>query len=110
MKINTKTLEGVTVVELAGDVDSNTAPTVQEKVLSLAQSESKILLELSDVTYMSSAGLRMLLLLYRRASAQEGQLVLVGLSEEIQDTMFATGFLDFFTTCNTLESGLEALK
>ncbi len=110
MKINTKTLEGVTVVELAGDVDSNTAPTVQEKVLSLAQSESKILLELSDVTYMSSAGLRMLLLLYRRVSAQEGQLVLVGLSEEIQDTMFATGFLDFFTTCNTLESGLEALK
>ncbi len=98
------------MVELAGDVDSNTAPTVQEKVLSLAQSESKILLDLSDVTYMSSAGLRMLLLLYRRASAQEGQLVLVGLSEEIQDTMFATGFLDFFTTCNTLESGLEALK
>ena len=110
MKINTKTLEGVTVVELAGDVDSNTAPTVQEKVLSLAQSESKILLDLSDVAYMSSAGLRMLLLLYRRVSAQEGQLVLVGLSEEIQDTMFATGFLDFFTTCNTLESGLEALK
>ena len=97
------------MVELAGDVDTNTAPTVQEKVLSLAQSESKILLDLSDVTYMSSAGLRMLLLLYRRASAQ-GQLVLVGLSEEIQDTMFATGFLDFFTTCETLESGLETLK
>ncbi len=98
------------MVELAGDVDANTAPKVQEKVLPLAQPDSKILLDLSHVPYMSSAGLRMLLSLYRRASAQEGQLVLVGLSEDIQDTMSVTGFLDFFTTCETLESGLEALK
>ncbi len=98
------------MVELAGDVDANTAPKVQEKVLPLAQPDSKILLDLSHVPYMSSAGLRMLLSLDRRASAQEGQLVLVVLSEDIQDTMSVTGFLDFFTTCETLESGLEALK
>lgn len=110
MEINIKTVEQVTVVDLAGDVDANTAPTVQEKVLPLAQPGSKILLNMIEVPYMSSAGLRMLLSLYRQAAAKDGQLVLVGLSEEIQDTMSITGFLDFFTTRETLESGLEALK
>ncbi|MDZ8104953.1 MAG: anti-sigma factor antagonist [Nostoc sp. DedQUE12a] len=110
MEINTLTVEEVTLVELAGEVDTKTAPMVQEKILPLAQPGSKILLDLTKVPYMSSTGLRMLLLLYRQTYAQDGKLVLLGLSEEIQDVMSVTGFLDFFTTCNTLESGLEALK
>jgi anti-sigma B factor antagonist len=52
----------------------------------------------------------MLLSLYRQTTAKEGKLVLVGLTEDIQDTMSVTGFLDFFTTRETLESGLEALN
>jgi anti-sigma B factor antagonist len=109
MDINIKTLEQVTVVELAGDIDATTASTVQEKVLPLAQAESKILLDMTKVPYMSSAGLRMLLSLYRQVSAQDGKIVLVGLSEEIEDTMSVTGFLDFFTTCESLDLGLAAL-
>jgi anti-anti-sigma regulatory factor len=36
--------------------------------------------------------------------------VLVGLSEEILDTMSATGFLSFFIVQDTVEAGLAALK
>jgi anti-sigma B factor antagonist len=110
MDINIRTVEQVTVADLAGDVDASTAPAVQEKVLPLAVPGSKILLDMTKVPYMSSAGLRMLLSLYRQTTAKDGKLVLVGLSEEIQDTMTITGFIDFFTTCKDLESGLEALK
>ena len=48
------------------------------------------------MAYMSSAGLRMLLVIYRTIVGQGGKVVLVGLSEELQDTMALTGFLDFF--------------
>jgi len=65
---------------------------------------------MTRVAYLSSAGLRALLSIYRKASSQEAQLVLVGLVEEIKDTMSVTGFLDFFTTRENLASGLEALK
>jgi len=58
---------------------------------------------------MSSAGLRMLLKLYRSVTGDSGQLVLAGISEEIQDTMEVTGFLQFFTTCSSLEEGLKKL-
>jgi len=110
MEINVKDQEDIKVVELIGDVDATTAPDVQKQVLSLAQPNSKILLNMSAVPYMSSAGLRMLLSLYRQTTAKDGKLVLVGLSEDLRDTMSVTGFLDFFTTCDTEEGGVIALQ
>jgi anti-sigma B factor antagonist len=109
MEINVKSMGQVTVVEIAGDVDSNTAPQAQERVLPLVQSGSKILLDMNGVEYMSSAGLRMLLSMYRQMSRQNGSMVLVGLSEEIKDTMSVTGFLNFFTTRDSVDEGLQAL-
>jgi anti-sigma B factor antagonist len=109
MEINVKSIGQVTVVEISGDIDSNTAPQAQERVLPLVQPGSKILLDLSGVEYMSSAGLRMLLSMYRQIARGEGGIVLVGLGEEIKDTMSVTGFLNFFTTRNTVDEGLQAL-
>ena len=110
MDINIKTVEEVKVVELIGDVDANTAPTVQQQVLPLAEPGSKIIMDMTQVPYMSSAGLRMLLSMYRQTEAKKGKLVLVGLSEELKDTMSVTGFLDFFTTCETFEQGLQTVN
>lgn len=103
-------VDQVTIVELIGDIDGSTAPKVQEHVLPLAELGGRILMDLTQVPYMSSAGLRMLLSVYRQISSKKGQVILVGISEEIRDTMSITGFLDFFTTRDTLDSGLEALK
>ncbi len=108
--LSVNTLQQVSVIEIAGDMDGNTAPLVQAQVLPLAQQQAKLLLDMTKVPYMSSAGLRMLLSLYRQVVSKNGEIVLVGLAEEIKDTMSITGFLDFFTTRDTLESGLEALK
>jgi anti-sigma B factor antagonist len=49
----------------------------------------------------------MLLVLYRTITSQSGKVVLVGLSEDIRDTMLMTGFLDFFTYFDTLDDGLK---
>jgi anti-sigma B factor antagonist len=110
MDIEIKTVGDIQVIALAGDVDANTAPKVQKQVLPLAVPRSKILLNLTEVPYMSSAGLRLLLALYRQTTAKEGQLVLVGLAQEIRQTMAVTGFLSFFTTCESLEVGLKTFK
>ena len=110
MEIKIQTIEDIQVAVLAGEVNSTTAPEVSEEILPLAQPGSKILLDMSGVSYMSSAGLRILLSLYRQTEAKSGKLVLVGLSEDLRDTMTVTGFLDFFTTSDTLEAGLALLK
>ena len=110
MEINVKPVEQVTVIEISGEIDSNTAPQAQERVLPLVQPGAKILLDMSGVEYMSSAGLRMLLSMYRQITRQNGGLVLVGLAEEIKDTMSITGFLNFFTPRDTVDEALEVLS
>jgi anti-sigma B factor antagonist len=52
----------------------------------------------------------MLLSLYRQISGNQGKIVLVGLSEELTDTMSMTGFLGFFTVQDTLESSLQLFE
>ena len=110
MDIHVKMVEQVTVIALAGDIDGKTAPEVQERILAEVLPAAKILLDMSQVAYMSSAGLRVLLATHRQVTSHKVVLGLVGLSEEIEDTMSATGFLNFFTTYQTLEAGLAALS
>jgi anti-sigma B factor antagonist len=109
MKIETTTREEITVVALTGELDGRTAPVVQKELMPLTEPGCKILLDLSGVTYMSSAGLRTLLLLYRQIDAEDGRVVLVGLREMIRDTMAVTGFLDFFDDYAALDQGVVAL-
>ncbi len=109
MKVKTLTLFEVTVAELSGDIDGKTAPTAQAEILPLVKPACKLILDMSDVSYMSSAGLRMLLSV-RRQVPTDGRLVLVGLSEQLQDTMSITGFLDFFTISPTIDEALETFK
>ncbi|WRH67807.1 MAG: anti-sigma factor antagonist [Planktothrix sp. GU0601_MAG3] len=110
MNITVQNLDHVFVAKLEGEIDAKTAPTITEQVLPLMKPGSKILMDLTLVSYMSSAGLRSLLSIYRQSTAKDSQLVLVGLSEELKDTMSMTGFLDFFKTADTVDAGVEALK
>jgi anti-sigma B factor antagonist len=59
---------------------------------------------------MSSAGLRVMLVLYRTISGNNGKVILSGLNESIQDAMSATGFLKFFTTVDSRDAALEMLR
>jgi len=99
----------VAVAVVSGEIDSKTAGAAQAELLPLIEKSAKAVLDLKQVTFMSSAGLRMLLLLYRQATAHEGKVALVGLSDEIKDTMSMTGFLNFFRVAETLEAAKLAL-
>lgn len=110
IQIDVEKKADVTVVNLVGDIDTKTASAVSEKILPLAETEGKIILDLTGVPYMSSAGLRVLLSVYRQVKAKDRKLILVGVSEDIQDTMSVTGFLDFFKLASTIEAGIQALQ
>ena len=99
----------VTVVQMVGEIDSSNVPAVQEKILTLAAPAAHVALDMTQVGYMSSAGLRMLLTIYRSIAGQGGKVVLVGLSTDLIDTMSMTGFLDFFSYFENLDEGLAAL-
>jgi len=110
MEIAVRMTELATVVDIAFDIDAKTAPGLQEQILPLIAAGRPLILDMSRVAYMSSAGLRVLLTTYRQATSSNALLVLSGLSEDLRDIMSATGFLEFFVITDTLELAFERLK
>lgn len=110
MELTKEVREDVTVISVKGDIDGATAPQLQNFVLAEVQPNCKIFLDTSQVEYMSSAGLRVLLVLYRKINESQGSIVLLGVSTDIHDAMSATGFLRHFILVNTFEEGVKALK
>lgn len=77
-------------------LDSNTSAGEQAAIVALIQQECSVVLDLSNCTYVSSAGLRVMLYAYKLAKAKKGDVCLVGVSKDIKDVMHMTGFDRFF--------------
>jgi len=107
MKLETSEENDILTVRLEGSLDGKTAPEAREQLQRFLAANSKLILDFSNVDYLSSAGLRLLLLLYRELMARKGKLVLLGVSEDIRTVMSHTGFLSFFTL---VESAVEAVQ
>jgi len=99
----------VTVITFDGSLDSGTARAVQTDLDRLVPVDGRVLVDLGKMSYMSSAGLRVLLLAYRRTKATGTSIALARLPCDVREVMTATGFLDFFAVWDTVEEGVEAL-
>jgi anti-sigma B factor antagonist len=110
MLVTLSTVGQVHVVALSGELDANTSPVAQQQILPLATEGARILLDMTGVTFMSSAGLRLLLTTYREVAQRNGKVAMANLADELKDTMSATGFLSFFTVHDDVDSGVRALQ
>jgi len=99
----------VIVIALDGSLDSGTAPQVQADLTELARNGTPVLIDMSRMSYMSSAGLRVLLLMYREAEQAGSRLALAGVPPDTYVVMAATGFLHFFTVAETIDDGITVL-
>jgi anti-sigma B factor antagonist len=110
MEVTTSEKEGIAIVAITGEIDSKTAPDAQAQLLPVVEKNHTLIMDMKGLTFMSSAGLRMMLLIYRYATAGNGKVALVGLSEQIKDTMAATGFLNFFVLCDSIDQALTSVR
>ncbi len=97
--------DGTTVIGLTGELDGRSGPGAQRRLMELLPEDGRVLLDMSGVTYLSSAGLRVLLLLHRAAG---GRVALAGVPPEIETVMAATGLLDLFPVAGSPVTGSAA--
>ena len=105
-----RTVDDVTVVVLVGDLDSRSAPAVQGGIADAVHDGRDVVVDLTGVHYLSSGGLRVMLLLYRRAQSLGRSVMVVGLSDEMRQVLRATGFLDFFRMAGSVRAAVRALR
>jgi anti-anti-sigma factor len=100
---------GVTIVQVRGRIDSTSAPVLGQRLtVTLEEGSARVLVDMSQVDYISSAGFRVLLLAARRAEQTAGKLVLSGVSGKVRQLFDLGGFLDLFAIASTREDGIAA--
>jgi stage II sporulation protein AA (anti-sigma F factor antagonist) len=87
----------VTILALSGELDSRAAPDLEGELLgSLSEDRGSLLLDFAQLDFISSAGLRVLVMVSKRLAAEGGGLVLCGLNPEVQRVFDIVGMSEFF--------------
>ena len=82
---------------LEGRLDTTTAGSLQEALIPAFDTAKDISLDFSAIDYVSSAGLRVLLMGQKKALATGGKLSLKGVSEDVMEVLEMTGFDEMLT-------------
>lgn len=107
MKILQRKHGSVTVVAPVGRIDTTTSPSLEEVTRSLVDGGTRdMLVDLSGTEYISSAGLRVFLVLAKRLRDLRGRLVLAGLDQPVRQVFQLAGFLPLFTIDGTVDAAL----
>lgn len=84
-------------LDIEGRVETNTAPQLQQAVLNAFQKGSHLVLNFTKVPYISSAGLRALLIGQKTAKSKRGSMKLTGVSTAVMGIFKQTGFAKLLT-------------
>ncbi|BCX02634.1 MAG: anti-sigma factor antagonist [Candidatus Roseilinea sp.] len=101
--------QSVTILRLAGRLDATTISQL-ERALTDAQlsGDRVIVIDLSDLAYISSSGLRVLLTGRSNARKRGGEVFLCSLRPPVREVFEMVGFTAVFTIFDTLEQAMEA--
>jgi anti-anti-sigma factor len=98
MKVEIKEFNDKVAVSLAGEMDTAAAMEMEENLKSLCDTKGKeIVFDCTDLEYIASSGLRILLSILKSAKANGGNVVLQHVNEDIKDVFQLTGFINIFT-------------
>ena len=97
MDINVIAEEIKAAITLAGKMTVQTAPDLSDAIKDLPATVNQIDIDLSDVTYVASAGLRVLVATEKLAVSRGGKMRLLHPCDEVMDVFEMTGLTTVFT-------------
>ena len=107
MKLESQTIEGVLVFRPVGRLDSTSSPELEQALVeSLAAGTTRLIFDFSDLDYISSAGLRVVLLAGKRLRPLQGKMALVGMRDVVREVFEMSGFLTLFAVGETVADGI----
>jgi anti-sigma B factor antagonist len=100
--LSTSTEDGVVTVKVVGEVDTFTAPVLRSTLDSqLEQSPSELVIDLSGVQFLGSAGLAVLVETQKSARSREVALRLIATTRAVTRPLEVTGLIDLFTIADS---------
>ncbi|HIJ55667.1 MAG TPA: STAS domain-containing protein [Deltaproteobacteria bacterium] len=107
MEITQKEEKGIVCITIKGRLDGESSPAAGKVTRSILEAEKRLLLfDLSELEYLSSAGLRVILEAAKEVKLNEGKLVLCGLNKFVKEIFVTSGFDAVIPIADTIETGM----
>ncbi len=109
MNLDLETRGDTSIVRPVGRLDSASSPELERAVLERLEAGcQRLVFDLTGLDYVSSAGLRVILLAGKKLRAAQGKLVLAGMREAVRDVFEMSGFLTLFAVAPSLDEALAS--
>ena len=109
MNIKQAKKDKATVLGIEGRLDSSTSGELEKVFITIIEAgEKNIVVDFAGMDYISSAGLRVLLMAAKKTSKLGGKVVLTALSANVKEVFDIAGFTSIFTILASQEEGLKA--
>lgn len=110
MEINVRREKDVVVVSVKGRMGEVSAPEFEKRMNELInEGDTKFLVDLKGLEYISSAGLRGLLATAKILKEKNGKIFLSGLMGAVKDVFEISQFISIFQTFETVDSALSGM-
>ena len=96
MEIKGRMQNGVIYVTLSGRLDTANAMTAEQHFLKYSESGSEFVLDFSGVEFITSAGIRALLTLYRTVAEKNGSVTIENAQPQVVEVLKETEFAELF--------------
>ncbi len=108
MEVSVNPINNCDVVTVEGRIDSYTAPQLSEALNEItSQNIFKIILDMNEVTYVSSAGLRVMIDIQKKCKRDnQGEVLLVNTPQRVYETLELAGFVPLFKFFNNVTTAL----
>ena len=111
MEYQTRNEAGIAIVDLNGEIDVSHAPHLRKKFIGLLENDTKqLLINMSEVIYIDSAGLSVLIAAHRKAHDTGGSFGLINPQQPVRQVLNITGMDKVIQIFSTVEEGIEKLR
>ena len=111
MEISQKEENGIVSIAIKGRLDADSSLEAEKVVKEVLGGETnKLLFNLGELEYLSSAGLRVLLSAAKEMRRRDGKIVLCDLNEFVKEIFEVSGFQSLIPITESVKSGIEALS
>lgn len=109
LRLESRTVDGWTVLAVAGEVDVYTAPKLRERLVELISSGShRLVVDLEGVDFLDSTGLGSLVAGLKRVKEQNGVMALAGARDPVRKVLSITGLDKVFPLHDSVEGATKA--
>ena len=96
------------ILRPTGRLDSISSQDLQSELSRrISEGDTSIVLDFKDLEYISSAGLRVLLLAGKELKARDGQLALCTLNNSVREVFEISGFISLFPVYATIDDAID---